>query len=211
MKNVLVAIRTTTGREAAVVDSLVARVKSKLMKEVEVNDLVKIKSGAFKGKEAIVKEVNDDTEEVQIEVKDSGQLLTLPKKEVEVIQKVKQPIKAILQTEDLRGYIFVEADDEDKILELVRGIPHVRGIVGKEVKMEQIERFIIPEKQVVKIEVGDIIEVIYGPFKGERAKVTRIDEIKQELTIELLEAAIPIPVTIPIATVRLYEKKKEKS
>ena len=207
----IVAVRTTTGREAAVVESLVIRVKSRLMKEPDAADEVKIKVGAFKEKEGIVKEIDSDTEELKIEVKDSGQMITLEKKDVEVVKKAKQPIKAILQTEDLRGYIFIEADDEDKILELVKGAPHIRGLVGKEVSIDQLERFIVPEKQTIKIEPGDIIEVISGPFKGERAKVQRIDEVKQELSIELLEAAIPIAVTIPMAAVRLYEKKKENS
>lgn len=203
----IIAIRTTTGRERAVVDSLLARRNSKLMKEIEIGDIVRIKSGAFKDREGEVVEIDEENEEVKIKL-ESGEV-SVPLKNVEIIKKMKEPIKAILQTEDLRGYIFIEAENEEKILELVRGIPHIRGIVGKEVKIEQIERFLIPEKQVVKIEVGDVVEVISGPFKGERAKVTRIDEVKQELVVELLEAAIPIPVTIPIATVRLYEKKKK--
>jgi transcriptional antiterminator NusG len=120
----------------------------------------------------------------------------------------KLPIKALFHTDDLRGYIFIESELED-IERLIKNVPHIRGIISKEVKMEEIERFLLPEKSEIKVELGDIIEVTGGPFKGERAKVTRVDETKGEVTIELLEAVIPIPVTISTAAIRLYEKKKK--
>ncbi len=147
----ILAIRTTSGREKAVVSSIIARVKTR-----------------------------------------------------------KIPIKAIIQSDQLRGYIFIEADDSDAIEQAVRGIRHVRGIVAKEVTLNDIERFIIPEKEVVKIEIGDIVEVISGPFKGEKAKVTRVDDLKGELTVELLDVAIPIPITIPSTAVRIHEKAKKE-
>jgi len=56
--------------------------------------------------------------------------------------------------------------------------------------------------------VGDIIEVLSGPFRGEKGKIVRINEAKKELTIELLEAVVPIPLTLSINVVRLIEKKK---
>ncbi|MDI6721233.1 MAG: transcription elongation factor Spt5 [Candidatus Aenigmarchaeota archaeon] len=118
------------------------------------------------------------------------------------------PIKSMLHPEDLRGYIFIEGEKED-IENLIKSVPHIRGLISKQVKIDEIERFIIAEKSEVKFEIGDYIEIIGSPFKGERAKITRVDETKNELTVELLEAAIPIPVTIPVNSVRMYEKKKE--
>jgi len=116
-------------------------------------------------------------------------------------------IKSIFHPEELRGYIFIEGNIDD-IEDAIKGIPHVRGIIPREVKFSDVERFLIPEKQEIKIEESDIVEIIGGPFKGEKAKVKRIDESKKEITVELLEAAIPIPVTIPITSVRISEKKK---
>jgi len=120
------------------------------------------------------------------------------------------PLKAIVQSDQLRGYIFIEADDSDAIEQAIRGIPHIRGIVAKEITINDIERFIVPEKEVVKVELNDVVEIVAGPFKGERARVTRIDDLKGELTVELLEAAIPIPITIPISSVRIYQKAKKE-
>lgn len=144
----IATIRTTTGRENVVIDTIVTRVKNKGV-----------------------------------------------------------PIKSLFYPEEIRGYIFIEGEVND-IEESVRGMPHVRGVIGKDVPMEQLERFLVPEKREIKIELGDVVEIIGGPFKGERGKVTRVDDAKSEITVEFLEAAIPIPVTISVNSVRIHEKKK---
>jgi len=60
----------------------------------------------------------------------------------------------------------------------------------------------------VELNVGDIVEILSGPFRGEKGKITRINEPKKEITLELLEAVVPIPLTISMNVVRLVEKKK---
>lgn len=117
------------------------------------------------------------------------------------------PIKSVFHPEELKGYIFIEGKIDD-IEASIRGLPHVRGMINKDVPFSQIERFLIAEKREIKVEIGDIIEIIGGPFKGEKGKVTRIDDTKNEVTVEFIEAAIPIPVTISINAVRIHEKKK---
>ena len=56
---------------------------------------------------------------------------------------------------------------------------------------------------------GDIVEITGGPFKNEKGKITRVDEAKEEVTLELLEAAIPIPITVSIDSVRVLETAGE--
>lgn len=119
----------------------------------------------------------------------------------------KLAIKSVFYTEDLRGYVFIEGETDD-IEAAIKGIPHIRGLVARNVKLAELEKFLVPEKREIKLDVGDVVEVIGGPFKGERAKITRVDETKGEITVEMLEAPIPIPVTIPNTSVRMYEKKK---
>ncbi len=117
------------------------------------------------------------------------------------------PIKSVFHPEDLRGYIFIEGEAED-IEASVKSVPHVRGLINKSVLMKDLEKFLIAEKREIKLEVGDIVEVTGGPFKGEKGRIVRGDEAKSEITVEFLEAAIPIPVTISINAVRIYEKKR---
>jgi len=132
-----------------------------------------------------------------------------------LISKIKSKgldIKSIFHPDELKGYIFIEGD-LDTMTELIKGVPHVKGIIRKEVKMTDIKKFLEVKKIEIKINRGDIIEVTAGPFKNEKGKVTRVDEAKEELTIELLEAAIPIPITITIASARVVEaaeKMEEK-
>ncbi len=124
------------------------------------------------------------------------------------IQGKKIPIKAMFHPEELRGYVFIEGETED-IKNCVKGIPHMRGLIQKDVSISELERFMVPEKSEIKVEVGDIVEIIGGPFRGEKAKIKRADETKNEITVELLEAAIPIPVTISVNSVRIHEKRKQ--
>ncbi len=113
-------------------------------------------------------------------------------------------VKAVLHPGELKGYIFIEGDLHE-IERSVSGIPHIRGIIRKNIKIEEIARFLETKNIVIKVNKGDIVEITGGPFKNERGKVTRVDEAKEEVTIELLEAAIPIPITVGIDSVRVYE------
>jgi len=116
-------------------------------------------------------------------------------------------IKAILHPEEIKGYIFIEGG-ESAIERTISGVPHVRGIIKKEVPMKDLQRFLEVRKVEIKISRGDIVEITGGPFKNEKGKVTRVDESKEEVTVELLEAAIPIPITVPIESVKLLEADK---
>ncbi|MDY6771440.1 MAG: transcription elongation factor Spt5 [Candidatus Nanohaloarchaea archaeon] len=110
-------------------------------------------------------------------------------------------IQAILYPHDLKGYVFIEGEEVD-IRELANGLRHVKGVIDDEVEIEDLEKFLSEEPQEIKLEAGDTVEVTGGPFKGEEAEIDRIDESNQEATIKLLEAAVPIPVTISVELLR---------
>ena len=124
------------------------------------------------------------------------------------IKNSKLPIKSIIHPEELKGYIFIEGEAEE-IEAAIKNVPHIRGLINKAVPIAQVEKFLVPEKNEVKFEIGDIVEIVGSPFKGEKGKITRVDETKNEITVEFLEAAIPIPVTISVNSVRM-EKKANK-
>ena len=66
----------------------------------------------------------------------------------------------------------------------------------------------MPKKPTEVLGVGDIVEITGGPFKGMRAKITRIDKTKAEVTLELLEATFTLPITVHSDYVKLVEKAK---
>ena len=110
-------------------------------------------------------------------------------------------IKAVFHPEDLRGYVFIEGT-ESAINDLASEVRNVNGIIDNEVEVDEIEKYLDDSEEEIKLEVGDEVEVIGGPFKGEEAKINRIDETNREVTIELLDAAVPIPTTVDVDTVR---------
>lgn len=125
------------------------------------------------------------------------------------IKNMQADVKSILHPDELKGYIFIEGDISI-IEKIIMGIPHIRGILRREVLMNDIKKFLETKKVEIKLNRGDIIEITGGPFKNEKGKVTRVDEAKDEITIELLEAAIPIPITVPIDSVKIIESAEKK-
>ena len=120
------------------------------------------------------------------------------------------PIKAILVPETLRGYVFMEADGPHLVEEAIAGIKHVRSRVPGIISFPEIERFIIRKPVIEELSESDIVEVTGGPFKGMRAKITRVDKSKEEVTLELLEATFTLPITVHSDYVRLVEKAESE-
>lgn len=114
-------------------------------------------------------------------------------------------IKALVHPEEIRGYIFIEGEMKD-IETAIKEIPHARGIIRKTIEVPEIKRFLQPKKVVIEINEGDIVEVIGGPFKGEKGRITRYDADKREVTIELIEVSVPIPVTVNAGLVKVIKK-----
>ncbi|MHA1637502.1 MAG: transcription elongation factor Spt5 [Candidatus Thorarchaeota archaeon] len=116
-------------------------------------------------------------------------------------------VKAILVPETLRGYVFLETLEFRDVEIAISGVPHVRGRVGGKVTFEEIDKFLVPPPAAEGIGTGDVVELTSGPFKGERAKVVRVDSAKEELIVELLDS----PHTIPLRTHADFAKIVEKA
>ena len=117
------------------------------------------------------------------------------------IKNSDKDVKAVFHPDDLKGYIFLEGKESD-IRDLVSEVRNINGIIDEEVGVDEIEKYLSDEQEEIKIEEGDEVEVVGGAFKGEEAKITRVDETNREVTIELLDAAVPIPTTVDADMVR---------
>jgi len=124
--------------------------------------------------------------------------------------KSKIKIPSILATPELRGYIFLESYDKERIKDMIKTIGYARNMLEGYTPVEQIEHFLIPASSVAKIAEGDVVEMVAGPFRGETAKVTHIDDTKEEITVELFESVVPIPITVRGEQVRVIKRKEEK-
>lgn len=150
-------------------------------------------------------------------------------------RKFKLPVISILSPAELRGYVFIETDDVHAIEKGIRGVSYARALVARneeirdeegnfvkdrrgkivterkpvETPFSEIAHFLTPVSAVAKIAEGDIVELVSGPFRGEKAKVTRVDDAREEITVELIDSMVPIPITVKGENVRVLEKGAE--
>jgi len=96
-------------------------------------------------------------------------------------------IKSVFHPAELKGYIFIEGE-LNHVHKAIQGLMHARGVIEKPIKLEEVQHFLEYTKKRLTVDLGDTVEIIGGPFKGEKGKISRIDPAKDEITIELLEA-----------------------
>ena len=132
-------------------------------------------------------------------------------------KREKVEVYSILSPAPMKGYVYLEGVNPDRLTDLIKGVKRARGMVrarGSEdpkdsaIPIAQIEHFLEPKPLVSGIVEGNIVEITQGPFKGEKARVTVIDEGKEEITVELIEAMISIPITVRGDAVRVIEKEE---
>lgn len=133
-------------------------------------------------------------------------------------RKKQLAIYSVIRPHGLRGYILLEALDHETAEESAFNLPYVKGIIPKTVTYDDIKNLLEPAPEAINIEKNDIVEIIAEPFKKEKAKVIRVDKTKEEAVVELLGAAVPMPVTVKIDNIRVIrrekteeEKRKEES
>jgi transcriptional antiterminator NusG len=130
---------------------------------------------------------------------------------IDKVEKKNLQVLSISRPHGLRGYVFLEAIDRDSAEEAAFNLPYVKGIIGKTITYEEIKNMLEPSVAEMKIEKGDIVEIIAEPFKKEKAKVLRVDKQKGEAVVTLLEAAIPIPVTVKLDNIKVIRRESDKA
>lgn len=140
-------------------------------------------------------------------------------KEKQVAEKITSNVKkkglgihSIVSPSEIRGYLFIEAENPDEVRAAIFGIQHIKGLVErdiKEVDISELDSFFSPAIESIKVDEGDIVELTSGPFKGDKAKIKRVDKVKEEVVVELLEAAVSIPLTVALDSIRVIKKSDE--
>ena len=116
-------------------------------------------------------------------------------------------VVAVMAPDELKGYVLIESPDSIARIEQLREmVPNARAVVKGEMAFSEIEHFLVPKPVVTGIDEGTIVELIAGPFKGEKAVVKRVDTSKEEITVELM---VPIPITVRGDNVRVIDKTHE--
>ena len=128
-------------------------------------------------------------------------------------------IYSVLYTPGLKGYVLVEANSPGVVEDVARDVPKTRGLLLKEkgnlesagiIPISDLEKTLKPTPIVTEVVRGDLIELIAGPFKGEKARVAKIDAAKNEITVELIEVAVPIPVIVRGDDIKILLRDKDE-
>jgi transcriptional antiterminator NusG len=112
------------------------------------------------------------------------------------INSKKIPVRSILLLESFKGYIIIEAPDSNIAYDALIGVRHVKGQIRGELPYKDIESYLVKRPVVSELNIDDTVEVVAGPFKSMKAKITRVDYEKQEATVLLLDSPYQIPVTV---------------
>ena len=139
---------------------------------------------------------------------------------------IQNQIFSILHPPVMRGYVMVESSARHHVERLIgrtggrdrktRGvmlstpIKNAKAVLGgqdsAEAPLEDILPYLEPKAVTSGIEVGCIVEIITGAFKGEKARVVSVSETKEEVSMELYEADIPMTLNMRGDHVRVLER-----
>ncbi len=112
------------------------------------------------------------------------------------INSKKIDVRSILLLDSFKGYIIIEAPNSNIAYDALIGVRHVKGQIRGELPYKDIESYLVKRPVVSELNIDDTVEVIAGPFKSMKAKITRVDYEKQEATVLLLDSPYQIPVTV---------------
>jgi len=139
----------------------------------------------------------------------SGKEETVIKLLVNNVAKKALNVYSAFSPGNIRGYIFIECETQYDAQQCLFGIPYQRGLLKQEANPQEFEHFFDSKKEEITFDRNDIVEIISGPFKKDRAKIKRVDKIKNEVMVELVDSVAPIPITLPVDALRLIKKHDE--
>lgn len=114
-------------------------------------------------------------------------------------------VYSLIEMADLKGYILIEADSKKTAELLIHNVPHIKGgqIVTGNININEIAGILESRPLMSSIKPGQTVEIILGPFKGSRARITRVNVAKEEVVIELFDATVKVPITMKAENIKL--------
>ena len=138
------------------------------------------------------------------------------------LQDIKSEIFGVHCPKMMQGYIVVEASALHHVEKLIgrsggrdpkarRGLnqtplKNAKTVLPGEAPLKDILPYLEPKAVTSGIEVGCIVEIVTGAFKGEKARVTSVAETKEEVSMELYEQPIPMTLKMRGDHVRVLER-----
>ncbi|MEC7694849.1 MAG: transcription elongation factor Spt5 [Candidatus Thermoplasmatota archaeon] len=129
------------------------------------------------------------------------------------LKDIRDKIFGVLTPPHMKGYIFIEATALHNVQKLIGrigvGVTPLKNcskVLDGESPLEDVLPYLEPKAATSGIEEGCIVEISGGAFRGQAARVTRVTESKEEVTVELFEAAVPVALTVRADQVRVTQR-----
>tara|TARA_B100000287_G_scaffold259628_1_gene244212 strand:+ start:1257 stop:2147 length:891 start_codon:yes stop_codon:yes gene_type:complete len=129
------------------------------------------------------------------------------------LKDIQDKIFGVLSPHYMKGFIFVEATALHHVQKLIGrvgvGVTPLKNcskVLEGEAPLEDVLPYLEPKAATSGIEEGCIVEISGGAFRGQAARVTRVAESKEEVTVELFEAAVPVALTVRADQVRVTQR-----
>ena len=126
----------------------------------------------------------------------------------EINPSATREVMAIMSPYELKGYFYLETMHPDRITYIAKKMRNFKGVVNGEIKIDEISEQLTPKPAVAGLELGSFIELVKGPFKGEKARIMNIDHEKEEVTVQFIESAMLIPVKVRAEDIRVIDSGK---
>lgn len=118
------------------------------------------------------------------------------------VEAANLPIYSITIPPHSKGLLIVEADNAATVVEAVSGIKYFKRLVFGTVPENEILNMLVSKVEEEEFKIGDIVEVISGPFRDMKARVMRVDKDKREIVIEFLDRSVTLPITVSADMIR---------
>ena len=120
--------------------------------------------------------------------------------------KKKLEVFSVIRPHGMRGYIFIEAATRTEAEHAAFNVPYARGILPKQIEYKEISHMLEQIKKEINVVKNDIAEIISGVYKREKCRVVRIDTVKEKVVVELLDAPVPIPITLSLDAIKVIRR-----
>jgi len=107
--------------------------------------------------------------------------------------EIKNGSRKVLDKKIFQGYVLVEAKLTDEVWYILRNTPGVTGFVGagntptpvSEAEIKEIKKRMGAKEPVQEIDykVGEVVNIVDGPFKGFEGLIDEIDQTKGKLKV----------------------------
>ena len=125
------------------------------------------------------------------------------------VEKSNLPVYSIIIAEGMRGYLIIEAENENVARELILDEPHVKGMLLEAAGRGRPQQHAGDQEGRAGHRRQRHSRVHERALQGVQGEGEKVDETKEEITVELMDVAVPIPVTTKASIAKIVQKAEK--